>query len=72
LHEHGSNNFLGIIFKYDKIPFTPYFTIKDIYGIILFFILYSYFIFFDPVYLGHPDNFIVANPLVTPNHIVPE
>lgn len=72
LHENGSNNFLGIIFKYDKIPFTPYFTIKDIYGIILFFILFSYFIFFDPIYLGHPDNFIVANPLVTPNHIVPE
>lgn len=72
LHENGSNNALGIIFNNDKIPFTPYFTIKDIYGIVLFFIFFSYFIFFDPVYLGHPDNFIAANPLVTPNHIVPE
>ena len=72
LHEHGSNNSLGIIFKSDKIPFTPYFTVKDIYFIMLFFIIFSYFVFFDPVYLGHPDNFIPANPLVTPAHIVPE
>jgi len=72
LHENGSNNALGVIFNADKIPFTPYFTIKDIFGIIIFFILFSYFIFFDPVYLGHPDNFIPANPLVTPAHIVPE
>ena len=72
LHENGSNNSLGIIFKSDKIPFTPYFTIKDIYGIMVFFIVFSYFVFFDPVYLGHPDNFIPANPLVTPAHIVPE
>ena len=72
LHENGSNNALGIIFNGDKIPFTPYFTIKDILGVLLFFILFSYFIFFEPVVLGHPDNFIPANPLVTPNHIVPE
>lgn len=72
LHENGSNNALGVIFNGDKIPFTPYFTIKDIYGIIIFLIVFSYFIFFDPVILGHPDNFIPANPLVTPNHIVPE
>lgn len=72
LHEHGSNNPLGLLFSQDKIPFTPYFTIKDIYGLVLFLIVFSYFVFFDPVYLGHPDNFIPANPLVTPNHIVPE
>lgn len=72
LHENGSNNSLGLKFSQDKIPFTPYFTIKDIYGVILFFILFSYFVFFEPVYLGHPDNFIPANPLSTPNHIVPE
>ena len=72
LHENGSNNKLGVIFAADKVPFTPYFTIKDIFGIVIFFILFSYFIFFDPVYLGHPDNFIPANPLVTPAHIVPE
>jgi ubiquinol-cytochrome c reductase cytochrome b subunit len=72
LHENGSNNFLGISFKGDKIPFAPYFVIKDIYGVIIFLILFSFFIYFDPVYLGHPDNFIPANPLVTPTHIVPE
>ena len=72
LHENGSNNKLGVIYAADKVPFTPYFTIKDIFGIVIFFILFSYFIFFDPVYLGHPDNFIPANPLVTPAHIVPE
>ena len=72
LHENGSNNALGVIFNADKVPFTPYFTIKDIFGIVIFFILFSYFIFFDPIYLGHPDNFIPANPLVTPAHIVPE
>ena len=72
LHENGSNNPLGIMFNGDKIPFTPYFTIKDIFGVSLFFIIFSYFVFFDPVYLGHPDNFIPANPLVTPTHIVPE
>lgn len=72
LHGNGSNNALGVIFNADKLPFTPYFTIKDIFGVTIFFILFSYFIFFDPVYLGHPDNFIPANPLVTPAHIVPE
>lgn len=72
LHENGSNNALGTIYNGDKIPFTPYFTIKDIFGVLLFFVFFSYFIFFEPVVLGHPDNFIPANPLVTPNHIVPE
>nr|AWP39919.1 cytochrome b [Clydonella sawyeri] len=73
LHEDGSNNPLGTdIINIDKAPFTPYFTIKDIFGVILFLIFFSYLVFFDPNLLGHPDNYIPANPLVTPAHIVPE
>ena len=72
LHEHGSNNPLGIISDFDKSPFSPYYIIKDLYGIILFLIFFSIFIFFFPNTLGHPDNYLPANPLVTPPHIVPE
>jgi quinol-cytochrome oxidoreductase complex cytochrome b subunit len=56
----------------DKIPFHPYFTTKDILGLIFFLIFFSYFIYFNPNILGHPDNYIPANSLVTPAHIVPE
>ena len=73
LHEAKSNNPLGIQHLIiDKIPFTPYFTIKDIFGIIIFFILFVYLVFFEPNILGHSDNYIPANPLSTPTHIVPE
>merc|ERR1712188_49930 len=73
LHEDGSHGPLGLpIIKIDKAPFTPYFTIKDIFGAILFFMFFSYLVFFNPNLLGHPDNYIPANPLVTPAHIVPE
>jgi ubiquinol-cytochrome c reductase cytochrome b subunit len=72
LHEHGSNNPLGISAKIDQIPFTPYFTIKDFLGVVLFLMLFSIFVFFYPNVLGHSDNYIPANPLVTPTHIVPE
>ena len=72
LHEIGSNNPLGINFKVDRIPFTPYFTIKDLYSVVLFFIFFAYIIFFIPNTLGHPDNYIPANPELTPEHIVPE
>jgi len=73
LHEHGSNNPLGVKFdRLDSIPFYPYYIIKDLYGIGVFLIFYSLFIFFLPNYLGHSDNYIVANPMVTPAHIVPE
>jgi quinol-cytochrome oxidoreductase complex cytochrome b subunit len=72
LHEFGSNNPLGINFKVDQIPFTPYFTVKDFYSVILFFMFFSIFIFFMPNLLGHPDNYIPANPESTPEHIVPE
>ncbi len=73
LHEHGSNNPVGIdITKKDKIPFHPYYTIKDAFGLFVFLLFYGFFVFFAPNFLGHPDNYIPANPLVTPAHIVPE
>jgi len=73
LHEDGSNNPLGLdVVKVDKAPFTPYFTIKDIFGAVIFLILFCFLVFFAPNLLGHPDNYIPANPLVTPAHIVPE
>lgn len=71
LHEHGSNNPIAIFSK-DKATFTPYFTSKDWLGYVIFFQLLAFFVFFLPDYLGHSDNFILANPLVTPTHIVPE
>lgn len=74
LHTHGSNNPLGIDAKgpKDKIPFHPYYTTKDYFGIFAFALIFAYFVFFAPNALGHPDNYIEANPLVTPAHIVPE
>ena len=74
LHVHGSNNPLGIDAKgpQDKIPFHPYYTVKDLFGLGVFLIFLSVFVFFLPNALGHPDNYIPANPLSTPPHIVPE
>lgn len=74
LHIHGSNNPTGVEPKTEKdtIPFHPYYTVKDFFGFGVFFIIYAYFIFFAPNYLGHPDNYIPADPMVTPAHIVPE
>jgi len=73
LHQFGSNNPVGIdISKKDKIPFHPYYTIKDAFGLCVFFMVYGGFVFFAPNVLGHADNYIPANPLVTPAHIVPE
>jgi quinol-cytochrome oxidoreductase complex cytochrome b subunit len=73
LHLSFSNNPLGINFKGEGgIPFHPYYIIKDLHGVILFLIFFSVFLFFMPNVLGHPDNYIPANPLVTPPHIVPE
>jgi ubiquinol-cytochrome c reductase cytochrome b/c1 subunit len=74
LHEHGSNNPLGIDKRgpQDAITFHPYYTIKDLFGLFVFLIFFAIFVFYLPNYLGHPDNYIPANPLVTPNHIVPE
>ena len=72
LHENGSNNLTGIGFKTDNISFGPYFIWKDLFGIFILLFVYFFFVFFSPNYLGHSDNYIVANPLVTPTHIVPE
>ncbi|HYC06124.1 MAG TPA: cytochrome b/b6 [Azospirillaceae bacterium] len=74
LHVTGSNNPLGIEPKgpQDTVPFHPYYTVKDSFGITLFLIFWAAFVFFAPNFLGHPDNYIPANPLVTPAHIVPE
>lgn len=74
LHSVGNNNPLGIDVKgpQDTIPFHPYYTVKDMLGVSVFFIFYFYFVFFAPNALGHPDNYIPADPLVTPAHIVPE
>jgi ubiquinol-cytochrome c reductase cytochrome b/c1 subunit len=74
LHVAGQNNPDGIDVKTgkDTVPFTPHATVKDSFGIVCFFILFAWFIFYIPDYLGHPDNYIPANPLQTPPHIVPE
>jgi len=73
LHDVKGNNPLGIVtFKMDKISFYPYFLFKDFFGLMIFFFIYLIFIFFFPEFLSHSDNYIEANPLVTPNHIVPE
>ena len=74
LHVHGSNNPLGIDPRgpQDTVPFHPYYTMKDGFGVVVFLIVYAGFTFFAPDYMGHPDNYIPANPLVTPEHIVPE
>ncbi|MFN8928250.1 MAG: cytochrome b [Rhodospirillales bacterium] len=70
----GSNNPRGIDMKgpQDAVPFNPYMTVKDSFAIVLFLIVFLGFTFYVPNYLGHPDNYIPANPLVTPPHIVPE
>jgi ubiquinol-cytochrome c reductase cytochrome b/c1 subunit len=74
VHVHGSNNPVGIDIKgpQDSLPFHPYFTIKDTFGLGVFMLIFAGFVFFAPNYMGHPDNYIPANPLVTPAHIVPE
>nr|YP_010026398.1 cytochrome b [Cacopsylla citrisuga]QOQ84944.1 cytochrome b [Cacopsylla citrisuga] len=72
LHESGSSNPLGTPLNNDKIPFYPYFLIKDLTGYIIFFFLFSILILYYPYLLNDPDNFTPANPLVTPLHIQPE
>jgi ubiquinol-cytochrome c reductase cytochrome b subunit len=73
LHREGSNNPLGIHGKdVDKVTFYPYYYVKDFYFFWVFLFVFSYFVFLNPNVLGHPDNYIEANPMVTPAHIVPE
>ena len=74
LHVTGSNNPLGIEPKGpgDTLPFHPYYTTKDMFGLSVFMCIFAAMVFYAPNYMGHPDNYIAANPLVTPAHIVPE
>jgi len=74
LHTVKSNNPLGIDMKgpQDSIPFHPYYTAKDYFGLGVFFIVYMAIVFFAPNFFGEPDNYIPANPMATPPHIVPE
>jgi ubiquinol-cytochrome c reductase cytochrome b/c1 subunit len=74
LHVAGQNNPAGVEAKTEKdtVPFTPYATMKDAFGMSCFLLFYAWFIFYMPNYLGDADNYIVANPGVTPAHIVPE
>ena len=72
LHESGSNSPIGINSNSDKVPFHSYFSYKDAYGFVLLFILLSILVFYAPNVLGDPENYIKANPLVTPVHIMPE
>ncbi|ADZ69602.1 cytochrome b [Polymorphum gilvum] len=73
-HTTGNNNPTGVQPKssQDTLPFHPYYTMKDLFAIVVFMILFAWFVFYVPNYMGHPDNYIEANPMVTPAHIVPE
>jgi len=72
LHQNGSTNPLGIESNVDKISFYPYFYVKDLLGFVVLMAIFTFFVYFQPNTLGHPDNYIPANPMVTPAHIVPE
>jgi ubiquinol-cytochrome c reductase cytochrome b/c1 subunit len=74
LHVVGQNNPTGVPIKSgkDAVPFTPYATIKDVFATIVFLMFFAWWVFFLPNYLGHADNYVPANPAVTPSHIVPE
>ena len=75
LHVPGNNNPIGIDIKKpsnDTVPFHPYIVIKDLFALLLFLLVFAFFVFYSPNILGHSDNYIEANPLVTPAHIVPE
>ncbi len=74
LHVPGNNNPTGVSVKssQDTLPFHPYYTMKDAFAIVVFFMFFAFWIFFAPNYLGHAINYQEANPLVTPAHIVPE
>jgi quinol-cytochrome oxidoreductase complex cytochrome b subunit len=72
LHKDGSNNPLGIDSAVDKVPFYPYFVLKDLFALSIYFLVFGTLVYFYPNLLGHPDNYIPADPLHTPAHIVPE
>eukprot|EP00123_Amoebidium_parasiticum_P013900 comp22215_c3_seq1/m.32707 comp22215_c3_seq1/g.32707 ORF comp22215_c3_seq1/g.32707 comp22215_c3_seq1/m.32707 type:complete len:111 (-) comp22215_c3_seq1:350-682(-) len=72
LHVDGSSNPLGVSSNVDKVPFHAYYSYKDLFGAVLFFIFFATFVFYFPNLLGHSDNYLEADPLVTPAHIQPE
>lgn len=72
LHQTGSSHPLGLNPNYDKVPFHPYYSVKDLLYIVVILLILSYIVTQDPWLLGDPENFIPANPLVTPLHIQPE
>jgi ubiquinol-cytochrome c reductase cytochrome b subunit len=72
LHQYGSNNPLGVQSATDRLPLFPLFYVKDLVAWLVFALVFSGFVFYAPNYLGHSDNYIPANPLSTPAHIVPE
>jgi quinol-cytochrome oxidoreductase complex cytochrome b subunit len=72
LHKEGSNNPIGFDFNGDILPFYPYFVIKDVFAFACFLLFFGYFVFYNPEYLNHPDNYVKANPMKTPLHVVPE
>ncbi|MEN3793394.1 cytochrome b N-terminal domain-containing protein [Fulvimarina sp. MAC3] len=74
LHVTGQTNPTGVEVKSSKdtVPFTPHATVKDGLAMVVFLAVFAYFVFYLPNFLGHPDNYIEANPLKTPSHIVPE
>ncbi len=74
LHVVGQNNPTGLDVESDTdvVDFTPYATVKDMFGVSVFLLVFAYFVFYMPNYLGHPDNYVPADPLKTPAHIVPE
>ena len=72
LHQRGSSNPLGVSRNLDKSPFHPYFSVKDLFGFVVFFLLMRVICFLFPWDMGDPENFIPANPIVTPVHIQPE
>jgi ubiquinol-cytochrome c reductase cytochrome b/c1 subunit len=71
LHSVRSNNPIGINVP-DNIQFTPYYTAKDSFGFVIFLLFFAIFLYYYPNFLGNTDNYIKANPMVTPPHIVPE
>ncbi len=77
LHTVGNSNPAGVDVRpaeaaKDTVPFSPFYTVKDLYAVVLVLVVFVVFVFFMPNYLGHPDNYIEADPLKTPEHIVPE
>lgn len=72
LHKDGSNNPLGSDSVGDEVPFYPYFFVKDLFAFFCFLLIYAYFVLYFPNALGHPDNYVPADPIHTPRHVVPE